>query len=170
MKLCIDELCINEIMFLLWFISISLLLKLMLLSQMIQRCDLFLSCAQWARAVKSYASDLIDFLPFELRKIEFSLKPLLNSQKIFHYSLGPAERSLMFADETFLLLFICFCCMLRKLKTQFLSHDFQSVCLKIVRRKLDQNLSVALKLTDMLGFCLLNNQLRFLSQITSHDF
>ena len=122
MKLCIDELCINEIMFLFWFISISLLLKLMLRSQMIQRCDLFLSCAQWARAVKSDASDLIDFLPFELRKIEFSLKPLLNSQKIFHYSLGPAERSLMLADETFLLLFICFCCMLRKLKTQFLSR------------------------------------------------
>ena len=42
--------------------------------------------------------------------------------------------------------------------------------LKIVRRKLAQKLSLALKLTDMLGFCLLTNQLRFLSQFTSHDF
>ena len=46
----------------------------------------------------------------------------------------------------------------------------KSARLKIVRRKLARKLSVALKLTDMLRFCLLNNQQRFLSQFTSHDF
>ena len=51
-------------------------------------------------------------------------------------------------------------------------HDLQSASarLKIVRRKLARKFRVALKLTDMILFCLLNNQLRLLSQFLSHDF
>ena len=59
---------------------------------------------------------------------------------------------------------------LRHMVLQVTGHDLQSARLKILRCKLARKLSVALKLTDMLRFCLLNNQQRFLSQFTSHDF
>ena len=51
----------------------------------------------------------------------------------------------------------------------YIECNLQSACLKIMRQKLARKLSVALKLTDMLGFCLLNNQLIYSSRFTSHN-